>query len=313
MSTNYQITAMQADDWAEVAELIRISTNQWYEANGKPPIFTGDPAATRLFCEVYEALDPGCCLIARHSETGRIGASCFYHPRETHFSLGIMNVHPEHFGQKLARLLLNEIIAKSEAASLPLRLVSSAMNLDSFSLYNKAGFVPTQVFQDMLMPVPEDGLACTLAPPLCKQVREATTEDLDSIVALEQEISGISRRKDYEHFLQNSQGIWKVLVCEAESSDAIDGVLVSVAHPGSRMLGPGVMRNEEVASALIFDMLQHHRGETPVWLVPSTAPEMTQTLYRWGAKNCELHLAQVRGEVFAVNGIVMPTFMPETG
>ena len=90
---------MRPNEHHDVASLIRESTNCWYEANGKAPIFTGDPNATMLFCDVYEALDPGCCLLAIGKETGQIAASCFYHPRSTHVSLGIMNVHPEHFGK----------------------------------------------------------------------------------------------------------------------------------------------------------------------------------------------------------------------
>ena len=90
---------MRPNEQHDVASLIRESTNSWYEANGKAPIFTGDPSATMLFCDVYEALDPGCCLVAVVKETGQIAASCFYHPRSTHVSLGIMNVHPNHFGK----------------------------------------------------------------------------------------------------------------------------------------------------------------------------------------------------------------------
>ena len=32
------------------------------------------------------------------------------------------------------------------------------MNLDSFTLYNRCGFVPRQVFQDMYIEIPEGGL-----------------------------------------------------------------------------------------------------------------------------------------------------------
>jgi hypothetical protein len=35
-------------------------------------------------------------------------------------------------------------------------------------------------------------------------------------------------------------------------------------------------------------------------------------LYYWGARNCEIHFAQVRGEYWSPSGVVMPTFMPET-
>ena len=64
---------MRQNEHHDVASLIRESTNCWYEAKGKAPIFTGDPSATMLFCDVYEALDPGCCLVA---VSKRNGANC---------------------------------------------------------------------------------------------------------------------------------------------------------------------------------------------------------------------------------------------
>jgi hypothetical protein len=36
-------------------------------------------------------------------------------------------------------------------------------------------------------------------------------------------------------------------------------------------------------------------------------------MYDWGARNCELHFCQVRGEFQAFRGISMPSFLPETG
>ena len=53
---------MTRPDWGEVAELIHLSTNFWYQSHGMGAIFKGDPASTILFCEVYESLDPGCCI-----------------------------------------------------------------------------------------------------------------------------------------------------------------------------------------------------------------------------------------------------------
>ena len=38
-----------------------------------------------------------------------------------------------------------------------------------------------------------------------------------------------------------------------------------------------------------------------------------ETLYGWGVRNCEPHFAQVRGAFQPPTGLIMPTFMPETG
>ena len=74
-----------------------------------------------------------------------------------------------------------------------------------------------------------------------------------------------------------------------------------------------IMRDEQQAAALIHHELNHHRGDTPVWLIPSERITLVQQMYAWGARNCEIHFAQVRGHWSCPQGIVMPTFMPETG
>ena len=79
------------------------------------------------------------------------------------------------------------------------------------------------------------------------------------------------------------------------------------------MLGPGVMRDDEVAAALIARALGDFEGASPLMLIPAQGG-LVQRLYDRGARNCELHVAQqFGGKVEASNGIVMPTFMPETG
>lgn len=304
------IRAMRDEEWDEVAELIRVSTNHWYESNGRAAIFTGPADATRLFCEVYEALDPGCCVVAHDGEPGRLAGSCFYRQRETHVSLGIMNAHPDFFGRGVASRLLTFITGYADACSLPIRLVSSAINLDSFSLYSRAGFVPRIAFHDMFIESPPSVVELALAGG--DRVRPATADDVAAIVALEAELVGIRREKDYRFFIDNAMGIWHTLVIE-DDRGGIDGFLGSVAHPGSNLLGPGVMRSEADAAALIAAQLDHHRGRTPVFLVPAEAAGLVQTLYGWGARNCELHFAQVRGAFTPATGMIMPTFMPETG
>lgn len=304
------VRAMRREEWAEVADLIYVSTNYWYRANGKSTIFTAAPESTELFCRVYEDLDPGCCLVAEYTATGRLAGSCFYHPRETHVSLGIMNVHPNYFGLGVARTLLHAIIEVAENRAQPLRLVSSAMNLDSFSLYTRAGFVPQMAFQDMTLPVPEHGFA--FDSPEAHYVRPATLEDVEAMTALEGEISGIRREKDFHYFLENRDSIWHASVLEAPGG-GLDGFLISVAHPASNMIGPGIARTEAQAAALIAAELDYNQGRQPVWLVPVTCTSLVQQMYDWGAKNCELHFAQVRGAWTPPTGVIMPTFMPETG
>ncbi len=306
MSDDVVIRAMkERTQWAEVAELIHLSTNYWYETNRGLRIFNCAPEGCEWFCKVYEALDPGCCLVAHDGR--RIVGSCFYHPRPTHVSLGIMNSHPSHAGKRVASRLLARIVQIAREQGKPLRLVSSAMNLDSFSLYNRSGFVPRQLYQDMFVP---KGVAGITPPDMAAHVREATLVDISAMVGLERELAGLDRRKDFEYFIRNEQGIWHTLALE--SAGRLAGFLVSVNHPSSNMLGPGVMRDSSAAAALIYRQLEHHAGRTPVFLVPSDQGELLGHIYRWGGRNLEIHMHNVLGQYQPMRGINMPTFMPET-
>jgi len=310
MSTSLHIRTATAADFDAVAELIYISTNTWYQTHGMGRIFSCPVSAARLFTDVYEDLDPGCCLLAVDEGTGRLAGSCFYRVRPTHVSLGIMNAHPAYFGSGAARKLLAEITGIADRENKPLRLVSSALNLDSFSLYNRAGFVPRLAFQDMLLAVPSTGIASP-KPASSSKVRLATIEDMDAIVDLEREIQGIERPGDWRYFLENARGIWHTVVSETQDG-RIDAVLASVAHPASNLIGPGVARSTDAMTSALWAKLDYRRGTTLVFLLPVTETALVAQAYTWGARNCELHFAQCRGKWFTPTGVVMPTFMPES-
>lgn len=300
---------MRPGDFDEVAELIYLSTNAWYQKALGRSIFSGQPQDCRVFCEVYEDLDPGCGLVVENRDTGRIVGSCFAHPRETHVSLGIMNVHPNYFGHGIAGMLLEAIIELAADRSSPVRLVSSALNLDSYSLYNRSGFVPYAIFQDLLLAVPAKGLKPSESA--LPKVREAEPVDLVAMGRVEFEVAGISREQDYCYFVENSSGIWQTFVSLDEDGE-VDGFLASIDHPGSRMIGPGVAKTAAAAEALIRAHAERFRGKSVVFLLPAEATEIVAAAYAMGARNCELHFGQVLGEAQPVQGIVMPTFLPES-
>lgn len=308
MGSKLVIRAMRQDEWEQVAELIHISLNYWYEMNLGRRVLTGPPAECVWYCKVYEALDPGCCLVAEDGRTHRLLGSCFYHPRSTHVALGIMNAHPSHFGRGVAKQLLNAVIEIARGLDKPLRLVSSAMNLDSFSLYTRAGFVPRQLYQDLQMPKP---LADSHRPAMAKHVRPATLADVPAMVTLEHDLIGVERQKDFEYFVRNEDGIWHTLVAQGPGQ-VISGFLVSVSSPSNNMLGPGVMRDEQSARGLIWEQLKHRQAKPPIFVVPADATSLIQELYRWGARNTQLHIHSSLGDFRPMRGINMPTFMPET-
>ena len=305
------VRQMEAGDRSEVADLICDSTNHWYQVRGGPVPFPAGPEATAVFFDVYEAMDPGCGVVAENGETGRLMGSCFYHPRPLHCSLGIMNVHPNYFGCGVARTLLAHVINYADQKGYPaVRLTSSAMNLDSFSLYNRVGFVPRCVYQDMIIDVPPSRFPETVGGS--NRVRRATLDDVEQMARLEMEVSGIRRDDDYRFAVNNRGDMWDILTYEGQDG-AIEGFLVSVEHAAMCMLGPGVMRTEEQAAALVAKALDRHAGQTVVFLVPVLCGGLVRRMYGWGARNCELHFCQVRGEFQPFAGVNMPSFLPETG
>lgn len=297
-------------DRAEVAELIYCSINYWYEVHGRAPIFRGGPGVTEVFYEVYNDLNPGSSVVAVNPRNGRMMGACFYHPREHHVGLGIMAVHPNYFCQGVGRALLTHVVDFADANHYKsVRLTQSALNVESFSLYNKAGFVPRYAFQDMIIEVPATGFAGRM--PGMNRVRAARLEDVPAMGALEMEVSGISRVADYRYCIENRRGYWHGSVIEG-SGGTIDGFLICCSHPAMTMLGPGVSRTEVDAAALVCRGLDVLRGRTPVVLIPTDKEHLVRQMYAWGARNCEMHFCQVRGPMQPFRGVSLPSFLPET-
>lgn len=306
-----ELRVMTPEDRSEVAELIYGSLNTWYKYHGGSEIFTGSPKITEVFYEVYNDLTPGCTVVAVNPENGRLMGSCFYHPREHHVSLGIMNVHPNYFGRGIGGAMLKHIIDYTEKNGYKaLRLTQSAMNLDSFSLYNRYGFVPRISYQDMCVKVPDKGF--NGQAPKSDSVRDASLEDVSAISELEKEISGICREIDYRYCIENKRGYWHTSVVE-NSSGGIDGFMVSCGHEAFNMLGPCFAKTEEDVFAMIMRELNQYKGRSPVVLIPTQSEKLVRKMYDLGARNCEMHFTQVRGEFQPFKGISLPTFLPETG
>jgi len=306
-----RLRPMQPEDRSEVGELIYVSINYYYGVHGMPKRFTGGPGSTEVFFDVYESLDPGCGVVAVNERTGRLMGSCFFHPRPRHVTLGILNVHPNYFERGVARALVAHVIDYADRQGVAaIRLVQSALNLDSYSLYTRMGFVPRAAYQDMLLSVPRSGLGAKV--PGADRVRPATPDDVAAMAALETEVSGITREKDYGYLIRNEAGIWDAWVLE-EPDGAVEGFLFSVKHPAMSMLGPCVARTQAQAEALLARGLERFRGGGVVLVVPVECDELVAHLYRWAARNCELHFCQVRGPFQPFRGVSMPTYLPETG
>lgn len=303
---------LTVDDRNAYSHMLHRAFNTWYGAHGWPSDYFGcTPEQAGIFLDIYGDISPGRSVAAFDPGSGEIMGACFYHPREHHVSLGIMSVNPDYFRCGVGRAMVNHIVDFTESNQYPaLRLVSSAINMDSFSLYNRSGFVPRGSYHDMVITVPAAGLAVDY--PLRKQVRDATLADIDAMAALEMEVSGISRVNDYSYAIKNPRGVMHAQVFENRDG-SLEGFMISIQCPALNMLGPCVARSEKATLALLLQATEHFRGQVPLFVIPMDKRELVETLYEWGARNVETHLFQVRGRFQAFNGVSLPSFLPETG
>ena len=310
-NAKFTLDALRPADHDEAARLLHRSLVHWYQSRLNQGARFGDSHEPfRLFPEVYEALDPGEAIAARDEATRELLGVCFIHPRETHIAVGIVATTPEAAGRGVARAMMQAAIERAQAAGLPLRLVSSLLNLDSFSLYTRLGLVPHTMFQDLLLNIPAQGMPSP-PPPGIERVRPARADEAPGIADCEYRLQGVRREKDYAFFLRNEVGDWKVWVAEDSGGD-ICGVLVASHHPACGMIGPGVACDEAVGAALLWQALDARRGSCAVFLVPCAATALVRTAYSWGARNVELHAAQILGPTPQGKGVVFPTFLPES-
>lgn len=299
---------LQPSQYDEAATLIHASTNAWYLKNTGRVAFGCEPTGCRLFPDTYDALDAGQCITATDDSTGQLVGTCYLHPRETHIGVGIVNTAPDVAAAGVASLMLREACAIADASGLPLRLVSSASNLDSYSLYHRQGFVARQIFQDMLLPVPEDTSRLT-AEIDTASVRPATISDVSAIAVLERELTGSYRPADWSHFLETDH--FAVFV-DVAPDGSITGALNATNHAANCTLGPAHARDEASICRLLAAALPAVAGRTALVLVSPAATTVTSLLYAWKARNADIHLLQVRGAYTAPTGVQLMTFLPES-
>ena len=251
-------------------------------------------------------------VVAESNNTSQIGGVSFYTVRPTHVSVAMMTVHPNYFQLGVGKALLRYITDVADREHKPVRLVSSALNLDSFSLYNRAGFRPRYVYQDMLLQVPEKGVPVPASEQ--NHIRLARSADVSAMAELEYEINGMQRADDFAYLIDSkrSRDRWSISICE-DAKGGINGFIVSCEHPDIHMFGPAVARNQDQLLSLIFTELERHRGHYVLQLVPADCGDIVEMLYSVGGRNVELHFYQVRGDYIPFKGCYTPTYMFETG
>ncbi len=302
------IDTLAGDHDETVAQLLHRSLSSWYDIHlNQGSRFGASHLPFIHFPALYRQLDPEHSLGAWIDQ--RLVGVAFLHPRPTHVSAGIIATDPALARRGIAKMLMARACALADQLNLPLRLVSSLLNLDSFSLYSRCGFRPVTIYQDLHLTVPAQGIA----PPELAGIRilPAGPEHANEIARAEHELCGISRQQDHQALLSQTTLPWETLVARDSSNTPI-GAITLTRHPDWSMPGPAFARDETVMLALLHHALNHLKGRDIVVLIPSEARELLASLYRFGGRNIELHALQIRGDWKPARGISLPTFLPET-
>ena len=308
----FLLRPLRNSDIPEYTEMLYTSFNAWYWKHGWGKDYFGcKPQETSIFFDIYNDLTPGHSIAVFDNNTKRMMGACFYHPREYHVSLGIMSVHPDYWRRGVGKAMVDHIIRFTQENNYKsCRLVGSAINMNSFSLYNRSGFIPRVVHNDMVINVSADNQYARVSGE--DRVRDAVIDDVAGMGELEMEVSAIRREMDYRYAIENPRRVLHASVYENDQQ-GIDGFMISVKHAALNMMGPCVARTEEIALALIRNELERFTGTWVLFVVPVEKRKMVEQLYKWGAVNVETHLNPARGAFQPFNGVTMPTFLPDTG
>jgi hypothetical protein len=199
-----------------------------------------------------------------------------------------------HQGRGLGKLVMEALLEKAEASGYQsVRLLQSAYNRVSFSLYARLGF-------DV-----KDGIATLRGRPVegerpSGEVRESASSDLDALDELSLEVLGFRRRGD----IDLSGRFAPPLVVERQGR--IVGFTCQFVTPSGVLLGPAVARDEQALRDLILGAAR----SAPVGLMVPL-PVSSSSVLRWalggGFAISELGTLMVRGTYERPAGAYVPS------
>jgi predicted N-acetyltransferase YhbS len=189
---------------------------------------------------------------------GTLVGSGFAHIRGDKAGIGPVTVAPEAQSRGVGRALMARLLDEARECS-SVRLIQDPFNNVSFSLYSKLGFVPRDVVARFVTEDPRP-----TQPRNSPAVRAMTTDDLESVAALDERKTGMRRPLDYALLMS----LGSQLVCQRDGR--VIGFLCRVPTDDEVMLGPGAAETLDDLRALLGEALRipgPHR--TRVWLTAS--------------------------------------------
>ena len=289
---------MRAREVARVASIFRDSFNDLYERRGFGPI-VADVSVGRVIAETYLVHDPEHCLVVEFD--GRLAGSAFLHPRGPVAGIGPVTIEPRMQGRGLGRALVGALCERADRLAIPsTRLIQDAFNENSFALYARLGFRPQRVLsRASFLPV---------RAPALRETRAARAGDLDAIAALEEDLLGFSRRRDYALLRR----VGEVFILPG--SGGVEGWAGRIVRGSVAVLGPVLSRRVEGMRRLIDEGSGDLPAGTEVrLLVPADIPDALDMLSPRGLEVHSLCNYMVRGTFGGIRGCYVPTLFPESG
>lgn len=289
---------MRAREVMRVASVFRDSFNDLYERRGFGPI-VADVSVGRVIAETYLVHDPEHCLVVECD--GRVAGSAFLHPRGAVAGIGPVTIDPRMQGRGLGRALVGALCERADRLAISsTRLIQDAFNETSFALYARLGFRPHRVLsRASFLPGPA---------PAMRETRAACAADLDAIAALEEDLLGFSRRRDYE--LLRRVGDLSVL----PGVGGVEGWCGRIVRGSVAVLGPVLSRSFDGMRRLIDEGSSNLAAGTEVrLLVPADIPGALEMLAPRGLEVHSLCNYMVRGSFGGIRGCYVPTLFPESG
>lgn len=285
------VRAVTAEDVEAVGALVYESFYDVATKHGHEPGYESVEFAT-LVVNILSQAEGFASFLA--CEGGEPVAVNFLDERNEIAGVGPVAVSVRHQGRGLGRLVMEALLERTEATGYQsVRLLQSAYNCVSFSLYTRLGF-------DV-----KDGIATLRGRPAegerpSGEVRDGTPADLDALDELSLEVVGFRRRGDIEI----SRSLAPPLVVERQGR--IAGFTCWFPTPGGTLLAPAVARDEQALRDLILGAA---RSTTVGLIVP--LPLSYASVLRWaldgGFTVSELSTLMVRGSYERPAGAYLPS------
>ena len=235
------VRPMTVGDVPEAGRIIADAFNDVWQRHGFPAPWPR-PETAELMTGFYVGYPEARGFVAERD--GRVVGSGFAHIRADKAGIGPVTVAPGAQGEGVGKAIMERLLKETSRCS-SVRLVQDPFNNVSFSLYSKLGFVPRDVVARF---VTEDPRPTPAGDSLA--VRAMTTDDLESVAALDEQKAGMRRNSDYALLMS----LGSQLVCRRDGR--LTGFLCRVPADEEVMLGPGAAESLDDLRGLLSEALR---------------------------------------------------------